>query len=98
LEFVRSLRLGRLPPDARARRGGGAVLFRLGATEMRCTYVVEGPVYAGFILEVRNSGDQPCRLDPSLLRSPDLVLVGAREHVIPPKGSTLLYLVFSRPK
>jgi len=96
LEFVRSLRLGRLPPDARARRGGDAVLFRLGAAEVRCRQVVESPAYVGCILEVRNSGDAPCRVDPSLLRSPSLILVGAREHVVPAKGSTLLYLVFAR--
>ena len=96
LEFVRALRLGRLPPDARARRGGDAVLFRLGATEMRCRVVVEGATYIGYILEVRNTGETPHRIDPSKLRGTDLVLVGAREHVVPPKGSTLLYLVFAR--
>jgi hypothetical protein len=96
LEFVRALRLGRLPPDARARRGGDAVLFRLGATEMRCKIVVESAAYAGYILEVRNGGDTPHRIDPSKLRGTDLVLIGAREHVVPPRGSTLLYLVFAR--
>ena len=96
LEFIRSLRLGRLPPDARARRGGDAVLFRLGAAEVRCRNVVESSAYIGCILEVRNSGDESCRIDPSLLRSPTLVLVGAREHVVAAKSSTLLYLVFAR--
>jgi len=96
LEFVRALRLGRLPPDARARRGGDAVLFRLGATEWRCKFVVETPAYLGCILEVRNVGSVPFRIDPSKLRGPGLILVGAREHVVPSRGSTLLYLVFSR--
>jgi hypothetical protein len=96
LEFVRALRLGRLPPDARARRGGDAVLFRLGSTEMRCKFVVEAPGYVGCIVEVRNVGDTPARIDPSKLRGPGLILVGAREYTVPPKGSTLLYLVFSR--
>lgn len=96
LEFVRSLRLGRLPPDARARRGGDAVLFRLGTTELRCRTVVESTAYTGFILEVRNTGDAPARLDPSKLRSAGLVLVGARDHVVPPGGKTTLYLVFAR--
>ena len=96
LEFVRSLRLGRLPPDARARRGGDAVLFRLGAAEVRCAFVVESPAYQACILEVRNSGDAPIRIDPSVLRGPGLILIGARDHVVRPKGSTLLYLVFAR--
>ncbi|HKS16606.1 MAG TPA: hypothetical protein VJU16_04785 [Planctomycetota bacterium] len=96
LEFVRALRLGRLPPDARARRGGDAVLFRIGSTEMRCKIVVETTAYVGCILEVRNVGDAAARIDPSKLRGPGLILVGARDHAVPPKGSTLLYLVFSR--
>jgi hypothetical protein len=81
LDFVRSLRLGRLPPDARARRGGDAVLYRLGDIEIRCKYVVEAPDY---------------RLDPSRLRGPGLVLAGAREYLVPARGATLLYLVFAR--
>jgi hypothetical protein len=96
LEFVRSLRLGRLPPDARARRGGDAVLFRLGEVELRCKFVVDAPAYTGCVLDVRNPGDSPCRIDPSKLRGPNLVLVGAREYIVPSKGSTLLYLVFAR--
>lgn len=96
LEFVRALRLGRLPPDARARRGGDAVLYRMGATETRCRVVVESRGYLGYVLEVRNVGDTPHRLDPSKLRGRDLVVIGAREHVVPPKGATLLYLVFAR--
>lgn len=96
LEFVRSLRLGRLPPDARARRGGDAVLFRLGTTEIRCKTIVEAPAYLGCVLEARNVGEAPSRIDPSKLKGPGLVLVGSREHIVPPKGSTLLYLVFAR--
>lgn len=96
LEFVRSLRLGRLPPDARARRGGDAVLFRLGEIEMRCKFVVDAPAYIGCVLDVRNPGDSPCRIDPSRLRGPSLVLAGARDYVVPAKSSTLLYLVFAR--
>jgi hypothetical protein len=95
LEFVRSLRLGRLPPDARARRGGDGVLFRLGTAEMRCKVVVESPSYRGFVLEVRNAGDAPCRIDPSRLRGPGLVLIGSRDYLVPARGSTLLYLVFA---
>lgn len=96
LEFVRSLRLGRLPPDARARRGDDAVLFRLGGAELRCRLVVESTAYRGFILEVRNSGESPARIDPSKLRGADLVVIGARDHVVPPGGRTVLYLVFAR--
>jgi hypothetical protein len=96
LEFIRSLRLGRLPPDARARRGGDAVLFRLGGTEIRCRFVVETTAYIGCVLEVRNVSRETCRLDPSKLRSPSLVVVGARDHVVPAGGRTLLYLVFAR--
>jgi hypothetical protein len=98
LEFIRSLRLGRLPPDARARRGGDAVLFRIGGTEIRCRLVVETPAYIGCVMEVRNVSKEPCRLDPSKLRSPALVVVGAREHVVPPGGETRLYLVFARSR
>jgi hypothetical protein len=97
-EFVKALRLGKLPADAQARRGTDAVLFRIGATELRILLVVESPSYVGYILEVRNVGDRPHRLDLSKLRSRDLILAGAREHVVLPKSETLLYLVFaSRP-
>ena len=96
LEFVRSLRLGRLPPDARARSGGDAVLFRLGSVELRCRAVVETTAYKGFILDLRNTGETPARIDPSRLRGPELVLIGARDHVVPPGGRTVLYLVFAR--
>jgi hypothetical protein len=98
LEFIRSLRLGRLPPDARARRGGDVVLFRIGGTEIRCQLVVETPAYIGCVLEVRNVSKEPCRLDPSKLRSPALVVVGARDHIVPPGGDTRLYLVFARTR
>ncbi|HTF57004.1 MAG TPA: hypothetical protein VK661_07200 [Planctomycetota bacterium] len=96
LEFVRALRLGRLPPDARARRSGDAVLFRIGAAELRCRFVVENAHYTGYVIELRNLAEAPHRIDPSKLRGPGLVLVAAREHIVPPKGATLLYLVFAR--
>lgn len=96
LEFVRAMRLGRVPPDATVRRGAAGALFRWGAAEASCRYVYESADYLGYVLEVRNGGDEPLRLDPARLRSPDLVLAGARELTVPAKGSTCLYLVFAR--
>lgn len=96
LEFVRAMRLGRVPSDATVRRGAPGVLFRWGAAEASCRYVYESVDYLGYVLEIRNGGEEAMRLDPSRLRSPELVLAGAREMSVPAKGSTLLYLIFAR--
>ena len=98
LEFIKALRLGRLPADAQARRGSDTVLYRIAAMEFRCRFVIQDPSYTGYVLEARNLGDHPHRIDLSKLRGLDLIMAGAREHVVPPKSATLLYLVFtSRP-
>jgi len=96
LEFIRAMRLGRVPADATVRRGADHVLFRLGGTEARCRFVYESPAYLGYVLEVRNLGESPVRIDPSTLRSAGLIVSGARESVVAAKGATLLYLVFER--
>jgi len=98
LEFIKALRLGKPPADAQARRGTDAVLYRIAAMEIRCRFVIQDPSYVGYVLEARNLGDRAHRIDLSRLRSPDLILAAAREHVVPSKSATLLYLVFaSRP-
>ncbi len=95
LELVRAMRLGQVPADTTVRRGASRLVLRAGAVEARCQWVYESAAHVGYVLEVKNPGEEPVRIDPSVLRSPDLVLAGSREAVVPPKGSTLLYLVFS---
>jgi len=93
LELIRAMRLGRRPADGTVLRADQAV-YTSPEISARLAYVYESTSYRGYVVRMENVGSSPHRLDPSRFLSKDLVLVGAREFVLPPGGKTLLYLVF----
>jgi len=95
IELLRSMRLGEIPPNSRVTAAPDFVLHE--STELmvrsRLLYVTDS--HEGLVLDLANRRkDGPYRVDLSQFTASRLVLVGARELVIPPGGSTRLYLVF----
>lgn len=95
IELLRAMRLGERPPNASVTAAPDFVLHE--STELivrpRLLYVTDS--HEGLVLELVNRRkDGPYRVDLSQFTAERLVLVGARELVIPPGGSTRLYLVF----
>lgn len=92
IELIRAMRLGRRPPDGSVLKGTEPVYA---GAEMRIStvYVYGGRDFRGFVLRAENVSGRPLRVDPSRFVGKDLVLAGAREMVLPPGASTLLYLV-----
>jgi len=93
LELIRAMRLGRRPGEGTVLRADQAV-YSSPEISARLAYVYESTSYRGYVVRMENVGASPQRLDPSRFLSKDLVLVGARELLLPPGGKTLLYLVF----
>jgi len=93
LELIRAMRLGRRPADGTVLRADQAV-YTSPEISARLAYVYESTSYRGYVVRMENVGTFPQRLDPSRFLSKDLVLVGARELLLPPGEKTLLYLVF----
>jgi hypothetical protein len=95
IELLRSMRLGERPPNASVTAAPDFVLHE--STELivrpRLLYVTDS--HEGLVLELVNRrNDRPYRVDLSQFTAERLILVGARELVIPAGGSTRLYLVF----
>jgi hypothetical protein len=95
IELVRAMRLGRRPVEGRVRRADG-VLYESDEFSVRMAYVYDTDNFRGHVVRVENRSPAPLPLDPSRFVGRDLVLAGAREMLLPPGGSTLLYLVFGR--
>ena len=93
LDLIRAMRLGRRPADGTVLRADHAV-YTSPEISARLAYVYESTSYRGYVVRMENVGTSPHRLDPSRFLSKDLVLVGARELLLPPGEKTLLYLVF----
>jgi hypothetical protein len=94
LELAKAMRLGQVPPDATVRSGGNAVLFRRTDIEVSLHYVYETGRYRGFVLGLANRSDrQAYHVDLARFGGEDLVLVGARDVVVPPGKATRLYVV-----
>ena len=93
VELIRAMRLGRRPAEGTVLRADGAVYA---AADLRATlrYVYETDGYRGYVVRVENPSREPQRLEPSRFVGKTLVLAGAREMLLEPGGSTLLYLVF----
>jgi hypothetical protein len=95
LELVRAMRRGEAPEWASVRSCERSV-SKGERAEYVCRFVYEATHYVGYVVELRNVSGEPVRVDPSRFVGRDLVLVGAREMVVPAGASTLLYLVLWR--
>ena len=95
LELVRAMRRGEAPEWATVKSCEMKVGMA-GGCDYVARFVYEATHYAGFVIEVMNLTDGSRRIDPSKFVAKDLVLVGAREMVVAPGKSTLLYAVFWR--
>jgi hypothetical protein len=95
LELVRAMRRGEAPEWASVRSCERPVA-KSQVAEYVCRWVYEATHYTGYVVELRNLTDQAVRVDPSRFAGRDLVLIGSREMVVKPGGSTYLYLVLWR--
>lgn len=93
VELIRAMRLGRKPADGAVFKAD-KVIYSCPEVTARLAYLYETTAYRGFVLRVDNVSAAPQRLDPSRFVAKELVLVGAREMLIPPGEMTLMYLVF----
>jgi hypothetical protein len=95
IEILRSMRRGEIPPNARVTAAPEAVLHESTDLVVRPRLIYVTDDHEGLVLELVNRrNDGPYRVDLSQFTGERLVLLGARELVIPPGGSTRLYLVF----
>ncbi len=93
VDLIRSMRLGRLPPEGTVLRSD-QIVYTSPELSARLAYVYESTAYRGYIVRVENVSTTPQRLDPSRFLSKELVLAGAKELLLPVGEKTLLYLVF----
>lgn len=94
LELVKAMRLGLVPPGSSVRRGGDAPVSLSADVEGKLAFVYETTAYRGYVIRLaNNSAKAAYQLDVSQFSSGRLVLIGAKSLVIPPKQSTLVYLV-----
>ena len=88
------MRLGDVPPDATVRSGGNEVLLRTARLEAKLHYVYETGRHRGYVLGLTNlSSNEAYHVDVRRFGGETLVLVGAKDVVIPPGKSTRLYVV-----
>lgn len=95
IELLRSMRLGEIPTHAKVTAAPESVIHESEdlLVRPRLHYVTD--VHEGLVLEfVNRRKDGNYRVDLSQFAAERLVLVGARELVVPPGKSTRLYLVF----
>lgn len=95
LDLVRAMRLGRRPADGRVLRAQG-LLYEGPDLAARLVYAYDAGELRGFVVRAENLSAAELRLDPSRFLGPGLLLMGAREMLLPPGGSTLLYAVFRK--
>ena len=101
IELIRAMRSGRVPPDARvtAPPSTTAPLFQDGRVEIRPRFLYAADHHRGLVLDLKNvSRDETFRVDLTAFAGRELLLAGARDLLVPPGGSTRLYLVFARPR
>ena len=95
IELLRAMRLGEIPPHAKVTAAPKAVLHESTDLTVRPRLLYFTDSHEALVLELVNRRKEgPYRVDLSQFTAERLVLVGARELVIPPGGSTRLYLVF----
>lgn len=94
LELIRAMRLGEIPADATVRSGENRILLRMPAVEVTSHYVYETGRYRGYVLGLANlSSKEAFHVDVSRFMGERLVLVGAKDVVIPPGQATRLFIV-----
>lgn len=93
IDLIRAMRLGRRPAEGTVLKADQPVEASPDLSA-RIAYVYESASYRGFVVRIENTSASPRRLDPSRFLARDLVLVGAREMLLPPGEKTLVYLVF----
>ena len=70
-------------------------LLRVRRSGVLSRHLHPNPVH-GYVIRVENRSETEFRLDPSRFAGLALLLVGARELVLAPGASTLLYAVFGK--
>lgn len=95
VELLRAMRLGRRPSEGRV-YGSKEEVYRSPELAIRLAYVYETTAFRGYVARAENVSARSQRLDPSRFLAKDLVLAGAREMLLKPGESTLLYLVFAK--
>lgn len=95
LELIRAMRLGRRPVDGRVFRAAGD-LYEGPDFVAKLVYAYDAGEHRGYVIRAENRSAAELRLDPSRFVGPGLLLVGAREMLLPPGGTTLLYAVFGK--
>jgi hypothetical protein len=95
IELIRAMRLGRAPVDGTVLRVAG-LLYAGADLEARAAFLYDAGELRGYVLRVRNASTAPLRVDPSRFTGKLLLLSGARELVLDPGASTLVYLVFGK--
>lgn len=95
IELLRAMRLGEIPSNAKVTAAPESILHESTEVSVRPRLLYATESHDGLVLELLNRRrDGNFRVDLSQFTAERLVLVGARELVIPPGGSTRLYLVF----
>jgi hypothetical protein len=95
IDLLRSMRLGEIPPNANVTAAPETALYESAELLVRPRLLYVTDVHEGLVLELVNRRkDGAHRVDLSKFAAERLILLGARELVIPPGGSTRLYLVF----
>jgi hypothetical protein len=95
LELIRAMRLARKPETATVLRADG-LLYRGSDLSASAVYVYDAEALRGYVVRVRNVSTSSVRVDPSRFTGPKLVLAGAREMLLAPGATTLVYLVFGK--
>ncbi|HTF55973.1 MAG TPA: hypothetical protein VK661_01780 [Planctomycetota bacterium] len=95
IDLLRSMRLGEIPANAKVTAAPESVIHESADFLVRPRLLYVADVHEGLVLELVNRRkDGNYRVDLSQFTAERLVLVGARELVIPPGRSTRIYLVF----
>jgi hypothetical protein len=95
IELIRAMRLGRRPAEGAVLRAQGEV-YAGPDLVARLAYAYDAAELRGYVIRVENRSETELRLDPSRFAGASLLLVGAREMVLAPGASTLLYAVFGK--
>ncbi len=94
LDLIRAMRLGEVPVDVTVRTGKNEVLFRSTDIQVSLLYVYDAARFRGLVLSLENlSVTNSYPLDITRFGGEALVLIGARDLVVPPGASTRIYIV-----
>jgi hypothetical protein len=97
LDLIRAMRMGEVPVDVTVRTGKMEVLFRSTDIQVTLLYVYDAARFRGLVLSLENlSTSSSYPLDVTRFGGEALVLIGAKDLVVPPGASTRLYIVDSK--